>query len=157
MLTASPPTGKEFDGVVPPPVRFYDGKTSSCLAPYMTQSSRFSPDTPLTSTRKLRLQAMPDGNALKQLLQAIEGVQAMELSGNRLAVSYDVAHIDFGMLVQELNDGGFEIDEGSWWLRMRGNFYRFVDQNMRDNASYSPHCCSAPPPSVNRPEKRRRQ
>jgi hypothetical protein len=35
---------------------------------------------------------------------------------------------------------------GGWWTRFRESWYRFTDENVRDNARREPWSCHRPPP-----------
>lgn len=59
-------------------------------------------------------------------------------------VRYDVRHVDFAGVQAMLNQAGAALPEGLW-QRLRTEWLVNLDNNLRDNASSHPACCSRPP------------
>ena len=59
-------------------------------------------------------------------------------------VRYDLRHVDFAGVQAMLNQAGAALPEGLW-QRLRTEWLVNLDNNLRDNASSHPACCSRPP------------
>lgn len=66
-------------------------------------------------------------------------------NGERLLISYDVAHLDFRTLLQQLDAVGATPASGRWRRFLYG-LYQFMDENARSNLTSRAACCSKPPP-----------
>lgn len=84
---------------------------------------------------------------IKQLL-GIDKVLFLQ-QAEKLLLAYDPTHVDLDDIevVVQRHGAGFATN---WWNRVKAGYYRFVDQNVRDNAKYEPHCCHKLPPGRNR-------
>lgn len=63
----------------------------------------------------------------------------------RLDIEYDASQLQIGEVREIVRDQGGEFERG-WWANLRAHWYRFTDQNIRDNARHEPHCCNKAPP-----------
>ena len=66
-----------------------------------------------------------------------------------LVFSYDGSKLDIDQILEILVAANLTLKTG-WWATRTLNHYRFIDQNVRDNAKHVPVCCSKPPPEVAR-------
>lgn len=97
--------------------------------------------------RKVTLAAAPAAgwDALTATLMAMEGVDSVERSGNRLVVVYNVERLDYRMLCDVVAANGAAI-ASSFRQRLWGSLYQFMDENARSNLHLQGACCSRPPP-----------
>ena len=63
----------------------------------------------------------------------------------RLDLAYDASRICLDCVEDILMKHAVEISHG-WWTRFKEEHYRFVDQNVKDNASQDPWSCHQSPP-----------
>lgn len=61
-----------------------------------------------------------------------------------LFFAYDATHCSLDKVEERVRQHGARFDDG-WWNRVKCSYYRFVDQNLRDNAAHEPHCCNKAP------------
>lgn len=61
-----------------------------------------------------------------------------------LSFAYDATHCSLDKVEDVIRQQGARLDDG-WWNRMKRSYYRFVDQNMKDNEAHEPHCCNKAP------------
>lgn len=66
-----------------------------------------------------------------------------------LNIAYDASHCDIDTIEAIVKTHGIKISN-DWWTRLKEGHYRFVDQNVKDNANHIPHCCNKMPPGKNR-------
>lgn len=67
-----------------------------------------------------------------------------DASKSSLVFSYDATHCSLDRVEEKVRQHGASFDTG-WWSRIKCSYYRFVDQNVKDNAAHEPHCCNRPP------------
>ncbi|WP_115720116.1 cation transporter [Gallaecimonas mangrovi] len=77
----------------------------------------------------------------------LAGVNSVVLAGNRLTLAYDATAVNLDALESEIQNHGLEVKHKGM-AGMRLGYYRFVDQNIRDNATHEPWCCHRLPPNV---------
>ena len=82
-------------------------------------------------------------------LDALFGMQQVIHHEKRclLKLAYDGSKIDIDHILEILLADNITLTSG-WWATRILNHYRFIDQNVRDNAKHVPVCCSKPPPEV---------
>ena len=99
--------------------------------------------------RKLQLKGLTEFNREKiisEIDQAV-GVDSVniDIKDGLLHIAYDVTNINLDAIKLLLRKHGAAFSEG-WWNHLKEGYYKFVDQNMRDNFKHKPACCSRPPP-----------
>jgi hypothetical protein len=66
-----------------------------------------------------------------------------------LNMAYDATRVNLENIEVVLNS--FEIFIAhDWWTHLKDEYYRFVDQNVKDNANHEPWSCHKPPPRIKR-------
>ncbi|PCI63263.1 MAG: hypothetical protein COB35_01325 [Gammaproteobacteria bacterium] len=82
---------------------------------------------------------------LKEIDQTF-GVDSVSFADkeNNLTVAYDASHFDIEHLEVVLPKYGFEVAH-QWWNNLKESYYKFTDQNIKDNAEHQPSCCHKPP------------
>lgn len=61
-------------------------------------------------------------------------------SSSKLSVAYDATRLCLDCIEEALDNNGVEMSDG-WWTRFKENHYKFVDQNVKDNANQEPWSC----------------
>ncbi|MCG9720942.1 cation transporter [Shewanella sp. Isolate7] len=67
-------------------------------------------------------------------------------------LAYDATHIDLDGVEKVLKQHGADL-HNDWWTHTKESYYKFVDQNIKDNAEHKPWSCHQVPPSANRKHK----
>ncbi|MBF39192.1 cation transporter [Idiomarina loihiensis] len=70
---------------------------------------------------------------------------AYDSDQNLLSVAYDASKVDLTMIEEKLGIFGVEINSG-WWTHLKEEYYKFIDQNIKDNAEHTPWSCHRSPP-----------
>ncbi|MBL4575796.1 MAG: hypothetical protein JKY51_06825 [Opitutaceae bacterium] len=60
-------------------------------------------------------------------------------------LAYDASHIGIGQIEGILAKYSLDISH-DWWTELKEGYYRFVDQNIKDNAKHEPWSCHKTPP-----------
>lgn len=63
-----------------------------------------------------------------------------------LNLAYDASRLSIDGVENILKEHKVEISH-DWWTQFKEGYYRYVDQNVKDNANYTPHSCNQPPHS----------
>ncbi|QTF92864.1 cation transporter [Halomonas sp. BM-2019] len=98
--------------------------------------------------RNLKLEPS-DTASLKAAIDEIDrlyGLDSVSLNENKrmLYLAYDASRICLDCVEEILDKHAIEISHG-WWTRFKENHYRFVDQNVKDNAKQEPWSCHQSP------------
>ncbi|WP_417657951.1 cation transporter [Pseudidiomarina aestuarii] len=72
---------------------------------------------------------------------------AYDSDQNLLSVAYDASKVDLTMIEEKLGIFGVEINSG-WWTHLKEEYYKFIDQNIKDNAEHTPWSCHRSPPRI---------
>ncbi len=104
-------------------------------------------------TRHLKLD--PVENSLLELaisdidqLYGVDGVSFDEES-HVLNIAYDASRVNIDDVENILTQHQVIISHG-WWTRFKEGYYRFVDENVKDNSTHEPWSCHKVPPSTRR-------
>ncbi|RAR60243.1 hypothetical protein BCL93_10747 [Onishia taeanensis] len=95
-------------------------------------------------TRKLKL-APCDDDALRFAIGKIDELFGLErvtydADRRRLSIAYDASRLCIEHIEEILAQHAIDISDG-WWTRFKEDYYRFIDQNIKDNASKEPWSC----------------
>ncbi|AJY52769.1 MULTISPECIES: hypothetical protein [Halomonadaceae] len=95
-------------------------------------------------TRKLKLEPCSQ-RELEIALQEIDqlyGLDSVAFDENKrmLRLAYDASRICIECVEEVLTRHSIDISHG-WWNRFKEDHYRFVDQNIKDNAAKDPWSC----------------
>lgn len=101
--------------------------------------------------RQLSLDHVPQSEQLSEAMQGINALAGMDdvrydAARLRLRLAYDASKLNIDDIRQLLTAQGIVL-KNTAWSRFRTGYYRFVDQNIRDNARHEPVCCHRPPGS----------
>ncbi|WP_406664862.1 cation transporter [Gallaecimonas sp. GXIMD1310] len=75
------------------------------------------------------------------------GVDGVALQGERLWLAYDASVVNIDKVREILAAHQLRLVEKGW-AAIKLGYYRFVDQNISDNATHEPWCCHRLPPNV---------
>ncbi len=103
--------------------------------------------------RTLKLTAVDEINK-EQILTEIDqtfGIDAVSYDQNKqlLRLAYDATNISLHCIEDIIRKHHANIAD-SWWNHIKENYYKFVDQNLKDNASHQPWSCHQSPPGANK-------
>ena len=98
--------------------------------------------------RKLQLKGLTEFNRAKILSEIDEafGIDSvtLDLKEGLLLMAYDVTHITLDAIKLIIRKHGADSTD-SWRGRLKEGYYKFVDQNMRDNKTHKPISCHQAP------------
>lgn len=66
-----------------------------------------------------------------------------------LNLAYDASRICLEGIEDVLKKHGVKVSR-DWWTHFKEGYYRFVDENIKDNARHEPWSCHKSPPSAGR-------
>lgn len=105
-------------------------------------------------TLKLNAESVKEvRKAIKEidLLVGLDSV-AYDSEHNLLSVAYDASKVDLNVIEEKLRKFGVEINSG-WWTHLKEEYYKFIDQNIKDNSEHTPWSCHRSPP-VNKSKRK---
>lgn len=100
-------------------------------------------------TRHLKLEAAASEQITKAVdevdhVYGLDAVSFDEKSGV-LNLSYDASRTSIEGVEEILEKHGLSISH-DWWTHFKESYYRFVDENVKDNAHHEPWSCHKQPP-----------
>ena len=104
--------------------------------------------------RNLRLAKVTEKN-IDALIEEIDQMFGLdEVSFNRkgesIYLAYDAVNLNLDGIVEVIKKHGVDIHD-DWWTRTKESYYKFCDQNTKDNFKHEPWSChKTPPGSVKR-------
>ncbi|WP_396586525.1 cation transporter [Bermanella sp. R86510] len=66
-----------------------------------------------------------------------------------LNIAYDASRLCLDGIEDILKKHGVEISH-DWWTRFKEGYYKFVDQNIKDNSEHKPWSCHNTPPNTSK-------
>jgi len=72
---------------------------------------------------------------------------SFDQKSSTLIVAYDALNFNLDGIAQITQKHGADIAR-DWWTHFKERYYKFTDQNIKDNAEYVPSCCSKPPTGI---------
>lgn len=84
-------------------------------------------------------------------IDQIHGVDTVSYNEKKqmFNVAYDATLTNLEKIEQIITRYGGDIADG-WWNHFKESYYKFVDQNIKDNAEHVPSCCHKPPAGLNK-------
>jgi|TARA_R110000751_G_scaffold58538_10_gene123446 hypothetical protein len=100
--------------------------------------------------RNLRLTKVTEEN-IDGLIAAIDQMFGLdEVSFNRkeqsIHLAYDATNLDLDGIENVIRNHGADI-HNDWWTRTKDSYYKFCDQNVKDNFTHEPWSCHKSPPN----------
>ena len=101
--------------------------------------------------RRLRLEGITEKNkaVIISEIDALLGIEHVSFDEptETLSVAYDATHCDLTGIEALLQAHGADTSNGIW-TKLKEGYYKFVDQNIKDNDEHDPHCCNAMPKTL---------
>ncbi len=99
--------------------------------------------------RHLALQQPIDASAVDVAIQEIDQLYGLDevrvdAGAKKLHFSYDASRLCIDCLEEIPKKHAIQLRE-NWWARFKEGHYRFVDQNVKDNARHEPWSCHRTP------------
>lgn len=100
-------------------------------------------------TRHLGLEEPVDADKLESAMGEIDKLFGLDEvafveESARLDFSYDASRLCIQCVEDILDKYDIKIKQ-DWWTRFKEDYYRFVDQNVKDNAKHEPWSCHLAP------------
>lgn len=109
------------------------------------KSKNLNPRKDCVVTRKLKvLRITGNLEETSDKLRDSQKALNLRLSENTLIISYDVLSMSLEEILSFIEINGIEVKR-SLWERLSIGWYKYVDQNIQDNANHKPHCCNKAP------------
>ena len=101
--------------------------------------------------RYLKLEGVNSDNRglIIEKINAVTGIESVEFDSEKsiLTLSYDASHCSLEDFEQLLHECDVDTDNGLW-TKIKEGYYKFIDQNVKDNAEHDPHCCNSLPKTL---------
>ncbi len=116
----------------------------------MGTSETLKPSGPWEVHRSIRIPSLvhaADVLAIEHAISELNGVikAVANVRKQRLDVRYNAAQLSYQRILEILEETGFP-PRSDWWSRLKGSWYDFSEENIRDNAKAPPpSCCNKPP------------
>ncbi|NQY89587.1 MAG: cation transporter [Colwellia sp.] len=102
-------------------------------------------------TRNLRLSNVNDDNraALMAEIDHLFGIDEAIFNTKEQSIylAYDASNLNLDGIEDVIRKHGADI-HNDWWTHTKEEYYKFVDQNVKDNATHTPWSCHKSPPSA---------
>lgn len=113
------------------------------------QQHKFGVNEGSLMIRQLRLEGPVQNNhqLIVQEIDRLLGVDAVSInaSENLLNVAYDATKRQLDEIEEIVRKHECDIAH-DWWTHFKEGYYKFVDQNVKDNAIHEPWSCHKRPP-----------
>lgn len=100
-------------------------------------------------TRNLKLSNVNDGNrnVLMEEIDQLFGIDEASFNTKEKSIylAYDASKINLDGIEEVIKKHGADIHD-DWWTHTKEDYYKFVDQNVKDNAEHTPWSCHKTPP-----------
>ena len=101
--------------------------------------------------RNLRLSNVNDGNreALMEEIDQLFGIDEAVFNTEEKSIylAYDALNLNLDGIEDVIRKHGADIHD-DWWTHTKEEYYKFVDQNVKDNAQHTPWSCHKTPPGT---------
>lgn len=103
--------------------------------------------------RNLKLSNVTNEN-IDALIEAIDHMFGLdEVSFNRkeetIHLAYDAVNLNLDGIEEIIRKHGADL-HNDWWTHTKESYYKFCDQNVKDNFDHEPWSCHKTPPSSNK-------
>jgi hypothetical protein len=99
--------------------------------------------------RHLKLEGQNLGR-VEAAINEIDKIYGLDGEQTRvLNVAYDASRVSIDCVEEVLSKFEIEVSH-DWWTHFKDGYYRFVDQNVKDNATHQPWSCHQAPPGTKR-------
>jgi len=101
--------------------------------------------------RNLRLSKVTNENidALTAEIDQMLGLDEVSFDRKKQTIhlAYDAVNLNLDGIENVIRKHGADIHD-DWWTHTKEEYYKFVDQNMKDNANHVPWSCHKTPPGA---------
>lgn len=101
--------------------------------------------------RNLKLEGVTEDNREAIILEidTLVGIESVSFDASTATINmaYDATHCDLDGIEALLQVHGADTSQGLW-TKIKEGYYKFVDQNIKDNDEHDPHCCNAMPKAL---------
>lgn len=99
--------------------------------------------------RTLKLEGVTESNSIDIIDEinntfGVDGVSYND-ADKMIHLAYDATHVDLEGIEDMLSKHDIHVSD-SWWNHVKEDYYKFVDQNVKDNANHKPWSCHKTPP-----------
>jgi hypothetical protein len=102
-------------------------------------------------TRNLRLSNVTEDNrsALMEEIDHLFGIDEASFNTEEKSIylAYDATNINLDGIEEVIKKHGADI-HNDWWTHTKEDYYKFVDQNLKDNSEHTPWSCHKSPPGA---------
>lgn len=102
-------------------------------------------------TRNLRLSNVTNKNrnALLEEIDQLFGIDeaSFNMEEQSIYLAYDATNLNLDGIEEVIRKHGADIHD-DWWTHTKEDYYKFVDQNLKDNAEHKPWSCHKTPPGA---------
>lgn len=102
-------------------------------------------------TRNLRLTNVNEKNrdALMKEIDQLFGIDeaVFNTKEESIYLAYDASNINLDGIEEVIRKYGADI-HNDWWTHTKEDYYKFVDQNVKDNSNHTPWSCHKTPPGA---------
>lgn len=102
-------------------------------------------------TRNLRLTNVNEKNrdALMKEIDQLFGIDeaVFNTKEESIYLAYDASNLNLDGIEEVIRKYGADI-HNDWWTHTKEDYYKFVDQNVKDNSNHTPWSCHKTPPGV---------
>ncbi|EPZ8235384.1 hypothetical protein [Vibrio diazotrophicus] len=106
--------------------------------------------------RNLRLSNVTQINcdALIEEIDRVFGIDEVSynIKDGEIHLAYDAVNINLDGIEELIKKHGADVHD-DWWTKTKDSYYKFVDQNVRDNAKHEPWSCHSIPPKTHKKNK----
>jgi len=99
--------------------------------------------------RKIQLIGLTELNRTEIIteIDAAFGIDSVtiDIKDALLDIAYDATHINLDAIEQIVIKHGADVSDG-WWEHLKEGYYKFVDENIMENAKHKPLSCHQAPP-----------
>jgi|TARA_R110002050_G_scaffold55094_9_gene124533 hypothetical protein len=107
-------------------------------------------------TRNLRLINVTDENrtALMEEIDHLFGIDEASFNTKEESIylAYDATNINLEGIEEVIKKYGADI-HNDWWTHTKEDYYKFVDQNLKDNSEHTPWSCHKSPPGTGKKQR----
>tara|TARA_R110001583_G_scaffold116670_1_gene267457 strand:+ start:45 stop:410 length:366 start_codon:yes stop_codon:yes gene_type:complete len=102
-------------------------------------------------TRNLRLSNVNEKNrdVLMKEIDQLFGIDeaVFNTKEESIYLAYDASNLNLDGIEEVIRKHGADI-HNDWWTHTKEDYYKFIDQNVKDNSNHTPWSCHKTPPGA---------
>lgn len=85
-------------------------------------------------------------DAIVKEINTLKGIDCVRIlsESSLIKVTYDASLLSIDAILMVLEKHGVTL-HFNWWNRIKLAWNRYIDENIKNNATSHPHCCNKPP------------